>query len=220
MQRFRAFGLAEHSNVHAHTSRLHAAVRRQQRCCRRVDSRPGRPSHVAIASADPASATSAAITPLISHYGDCIWASCVSSLPTVNSAIQDAVDTIMDQHGASCNIKDHFGPGRRFEPDLAIVFASCNYGPQLEDVVTAVRRSMPSVKHIFGCTAFGVLGSSSAGASEVEGEPGISPTLAALPGVELSVMHTLRSTIPDEGAGQVALIPKQHKRPCCSAVLV
>jgi small ligand-binding sensory domain FIST len=47
--------------------------------------------------------------------------------------------------------------------------------------------------------AFGVLGSSGAGPLEVEGEPGISLTLASLPGVELSVMHTLRSSIPSEG---------------------
>jgi hypothetical protein len=47
--------------------------------------------------------------------------------------------------------------------------------------------------------AFGVLGGSPSGPLEVEGEPGISLTLAELPGVELSLMHTLRSTIPSEG---------------------
>jgi hypothetical protein len=48
--------------------------------------------------------------------------------------------------------------------------------------------------------SFGVLGSSVGGAVEVEGEPGLSLSLAALPGCELSVMHTLRSSIPTEGA--------------------
>lgn len=56
--------------------------------------------------------------------------------------------------------------------------------------------------------SFGVLGSSPAGALEIEGEPGISLTLAALPGVELSVMHTLRSTVPTEG---------KHQRHGCSS---
>jgi len=45
-----------------------------------------------------------------------------------------------------------------FTPDLAIVYASCNYGPQLQDVVKAVRRAVPSVKHIFGCSVSGVVG--------------------------------------------------------------
>jgi hypothetical protein len=39
-----------------------------------------------------------------------------------------------------------------FEPDLAIVFASCNYGRQLQDVVAAVRKVAPSVQHVFGCS--------------------------------------------------------------------
>jgi deleted-in-malignant-brain-tumors protein 1 len=52
---------------------------------------------------------------------------------------------------------------------------------------------------VLATQAFGVLGSSACGPLEVEGEPGISLTLAALPGVELSVMHTLRSSIPSEG---------------------
>jgi hypothetical protein len=62
---------------------------------------------------------------------------------------------------------------------------------------------MPCLLLLLRCCAhaqaFGVLGSSSSGPVEVEGVPGISLTLAALPGVELSVMHTLRSSIPSEG---------------------
>ncbi|WIA13834.1 hypothetical protein OEZ85_007378 [Tetradesmus obliquus] len=90
------------------------------------------------------------------------------------------------------------------QPDLALVFASCNYGSQLQDVVRAIRREVPSVRHVFGCSAFGVLGGSAGGPLEVEGEPGISLTLAALPGVELSLMHTLRSSIPSEDASPEA----------------
>jgi transcription initiation factor TFIID subunit TAF12 len=41
---------------------------------------------------------------------------------------------------------------QQFQPNLALVFASCNYGAQLQDVVAAVRRSCPTVKHIFGCS--------------------------------------------------------------------
>jgi hypothetical protein len=35
------------------------------------------------------------------------------------------------------------------------VFASCNYGAQLQDVLAAVRRACPTVKHIFGCSVSG-----------------------------------------------------------------
>lgn len=44
-------------------------------------------------------------------------------------------------------------------------------------------------------------GSSPQGPSEVEGEPGVSLSLAQLPGVELSLVHTLRSALPTEGEG-------------------
>ena len=47
--------------------------------------------------------------------------------------------------------------------------------------------------------AYGVCGSSSLGPSEVEGEPGVVLSLAQLPGVELSLVHTLRSGLPTEG---------------------
>jgi hypothetical protein len=37
------------------------------------------------------------------------------------------------------------------------------------------------------------------GPYEVEGEPGMSLTLVALPGVQLALTHTLRSNLPTEG---------------------
>jgi hypothetical protein len=68
-----------------------------------------------------------------------VWASCVSSKTTVRSAVEDAVSSIMQQQPD-------------FQPDLALVFASCNYGSQLQDVVRAIRREVPSVRHVFGCS--------------------------------------------------------------------
>lgn len=47
--------------------------------------------------------------------------------------------------------------------------------------------------------SFGAIGSRSESPADVEGVAGISITLASLPGVEVSVTHTLRSGIPDEG---------------------
>jgi len=52
---------------------------------------------------------------------------------------------------------------------------------------------------MFTLQSFGVVGSTPAAPSDVEGMSGISITLARMPGVEISVTHTLRSGIPDEG---------------------
>jgi phosphate/sulfate permease len=48
--------------------------------------------------------------------------------------------------------------------------------------------------------SFGAIGSTSDSTADAEGVAGISITLASLPGTEISVTHTLRSGIPDEGA--------------------
>lgn len=50
--------------------------------------------------------------------------------------------------------------------------------------------------------AFGVLGSSCEGSVEVEGEPGVSLTLAALPG-EVRVQHNIGTQTRDEGGGRL-----------------
>lgn len=44
------------------------------------------------------------------------------------------------------------------------------------------------------------MGSGADAPADAEGVAGLSLTLAALPGVEVAVTHTLRSGIPDEGA--------------------
>lgn len=44
-----------------------------------------------------------------------------------------------------------------------------------------------------------MIGGGTAGPIEVEGSPGFSLTLGQLPGVELKVIHTLRSGIPEAG---------------------
>lgn len=107
--------------------------------CRRLTSSRSKRSTLR-ASADPAPAAAPASSVIASKRGDLAWASCVSSLPSVNAAVQEAVDSILEQQDDD------------FEPDLAIVFASCNYGSQLQDVVSAIRRQVPSVRHVFGCS--------------------------------------------------------------------
>jgi hypothetical protein len=56
--------------------------------------------------------------------------------------------------------------------------------------------------------SFGVVGGTGEAPSDVEGVAGLSITLASLPGVEVSITHTLRSGVPDEGgrAGRGAVL--------------
>lgn len=204
----------------------------------RAGSAQRRDTATVCAAANPRAAATSSLTPLLCRHGDLAWGSCVSTRPSVSGAVAEAAAAINAAAGDA-----------PFEPTLALVFASCNYGSQLQDVVRSVRRSVPSVRHVFGCSvrclqhalhtrmaaklsklsqrncetclyvstavlssshhhahacahltkAFGVLGGSQSGPLEVEGEPGISLTLAQLPGVELSVMHTLRGGVPTEG---------------------
>ena len=49
---------------------------------------------------------------------------------------------------------------------------------------------------------YGVIGGGPDGPLEIEGSPGFSLTLGQLPGVELKVIHTLRSGIPEAGLGR------------------
>lgn len=48
--------------------------------------------------------------------------------------------------------------------------------------------------------SYGAIGSTAGAPGDVEGQPGLSLTLAHLPGAEIAVTHTLRSNVPDEGA--------------------
>ena len=47
-----------------------------------------------------------------------------------------------------------------------------------------------------------MIGGGPDGPLEIEGSPGFSLTLGQLPGVELKVIHTLRSGIPEAGLGR------------------
>jgi hypothetical protein len=86
-----------------------------------------------------------------------VWASCMSVKPTVTSAVEDAAASIMQHYNSQQQQQQQSAGGvaggsSGFQPDVALVFASCNYGSQLQDVVAAVRRAAPSVRAVFGCS--------------------------------------------------------------------
>jgi hypothetical protein len=74
--------------------------------------------------------------------GEAQLGSFLSSRPDAAQAVQEAVDAIRGALG-----------GDAFEPELALVFATAAYGPGLEGVVPALRQLVPSLRHVFGCTA-------------------------------------------------------------------
>jgi len=92
-------------------------------------------------------------------------------------------------------------PENDVAPDLAIVFISSAYAEQYEQVVPILRARLPSIKHIVGCTGFGVIGMrEGAEPEEVDTVPAVSVSLAYLPGVELKVSHVSMASLPDGDA--------------------
>lgn len=98
------------------------------------------------ASAQPVSTRSVVGTAVKAADGkDFKWGSFLSNKPTVPSAIAEAVKAITSSVAGD------------FEPDLALVFVSSGYGPDLDNVVSELRKQAPSLQNIFGCTVSGKL---------------------------------------------------------------
>jgi small ligand-binding sensory domain FIST len=84
--------------------------------------------------------------------------------------------------------------------DLAVVFLSPHHSARCSEVIGALRSALrPRV--LIGCSAGGVIG----GAHEIEDGPGLSLTVAALPGVELAPFH-----VSDATASAAKGIPAPH----------
>lgn len=110
-------------------------------------------------STSPTAAPASSV--LLTKRGPFTWGSCVSTKPNIQHAVDTAAANIQaewakqqqqQQAGQQQTGQQQQQQQQAFQPDLAIVFASCNYGSQLQDMVKAVRRAAPSVKHIFGCS--------------------------------------------------------------------
>ena len=77
------------------------------------------------------------------------------------------------------------------EPDLAFLFCSEAYGPSFDRLAWRIRDLLPGAL-LVGCTARSVIG----GGHEVEGRPGLSLTVARLPGVRLAPMRVAGDGFP------------------------
>lgn len=74
------------------------------------------------------------------------WGSYVSTKEDLPDAIEEAVDRIMGSIGNDS------------QPELAIVFVSSTHGPDYSTVVPLLRKRLPSLKHVFGCSVSTCMG--------------------------------------------------------------
>jgi len=80
--------------------------------------------------------------------------------------------------------------------DLAVVFASASYGPDLDRLPTLVHEAL-SPRALLGCSGGGIVG----GGREVEGRPALSILVAHLPGAHALVRHVDAADLPSEDVG-------------------
>lgn len=84
--------------------------------------------------------------------------------------------------------------------DLAMVFLSSAYQGELDTLVEELRRHVPGLRHVVGCTGYGIVGVDGQGPREVEASYALSLTLAAVPQAEVVVRHVDHSDLPDGDA--------------------
>jgi small ligand-binding sensory domain FIST len=99
------------------------------------------------------------------------WASTLSLEPDLGSAVEEAA--------AAAEVRLD---GR--SPDLAVVFVAANHAPRFDELPRLLKERLHA-RVIIGCSAGGVIGD----AREIEHQPGLSLTVAVLPGVDLHPFH-------------------------------
>lgn len=105
------------------------------------------------------------------------WSSVLSHEPSPKFAVAEALDSVDADLGG-------------LDADLVLVFAYPSRTDQYQLVVEAVAERHPGAA-VVGCSAAGVVG----GGEEVEHEPALALTVAALPGVDVQTFHLLPNEI-------------------------
>lgn len=113
------------------------------------------------------------------------WASTVVQDSSLARAVAAAADQALDALHA--------------RPDLGFVFPSSRYGEELADLPGMLPGALRDCM-VVGCTGAGVIG----GGHEVEGDPAVSVTLAALPGTRLAACHLEDDDLPTPHARRPA----------------
>ncbi|OCQ89635.1 hypothetical protein BCD64_16855 [Nostoc sp. MBR 210] len=111
------------------------------------------------------------------------WANALSTRPSLEAAITDAVQKTTSSLTAPA--------------DLGLVFISSAFASEYSRLLPLLAEKL-SVPVMIGCSGGGVIGTTSDGETqEIEAEAALSLTLAHLPGVNLRVFHVLADELPD-----------------------
>ncbi|NJN87316.1 MAG: hypothetical protein HC881_14695 [Leptolyngbyaceae cyanobacterium SL_7_1] len=111
------------------------------------------------------------------------WVSALSTEPSLEAAIAEVVN----QAQAALEVT----------PDLGLVFISSAFASEYPRIMPLLRKHL-SIPHLIGCSGGGVVGMSEAGkVDEVEHQPALSLSLAALPDVEVQSFHIDANDLPD-----------------------
>lgn len=107
------------------------------------------------------------------------WASAISETSNLRDAVAEVRDGLL-------------GPLDGARPDLAIAFASPHYASASDELPGLVSELL-GCETLLGCSALGVIG----GGRELEFVPGLSLTVASLPGVTVTPFHVEGESLPD-----------------------
>ncbi|MBU7584780.1 MAG: FIST C-terminal domain-containing protein [Nostoc sp. TH1S01] len=111
------------------------------------------------------------------------WANALSTRPSLEAAITDAVQQTTSSLTAPA--------------DLGLVFISSAFASEYSRLLPLLAEKL-SVPIMIGCSGGGVIGTTPDGQTqEIEAEAALSLTLAHLPGVNLRVFHILAEELPD-----------------------
>nr|MDF0366459.1 FIST C-terminal domain-containing protein [Nodosilinea sp. TSF1-S3] len=111
------------------------------------------------------------------------WANAVSTSPSLEGAVKDVVEQLKHRLTAA--------------PDLGLVFISSSFTSEFARLLPLLHSLLP-VPALVGCSGGGIVGMDAHGhPQELEDTPGLSLTLARLPGVSVQSFHLSSDDLPD-----------------------
>lgn len=110
------------------------------------------------------------------------WVSTLSTRPSLEAAIAE--------------VAERSQVALQTPADLALVFISSAFASEFSRVMPLLQAQLPGVA-IVGCSGSGIIGMREDMAREIEDQPAICLTLAALPGVDIHTFHLEAADLPD-----------------------
>lgn len=137
--------------------------------------------------ASPPSRTIRLVPPTLGRETPMEWVNALSTRPSLEAAITEVSQAALD--------------GLANPPDLGLVFISSAFASDYPRVLPLLREQLPDIP-LIGCGGGGVIGNRSTGGEsidtvEIEGDIGISLTLAHLPGVTVQDFYLSLEHLPD-----------------------